>query len=115
MHDQLRNHAEEKVFEKALGEPEAGPIVPPLHDLQTVSVEVDLAIEEHLLEGPHGDFGVSVVFDAILLLVERQVMFDRLSRKLGLLVLARCEYRGNNKVGSKQRDVLHNTEEDPCF
>lgn len=88
MHDDLRNHAEKEELDQTNGEAEAGPVMPVLHDLEAVTVEVDVAVKVHLMEGLHRDLVLAMVLALVLGLLEREVMLNRAPRKLGLLILA---------------------------
>lgn len=88
MHDNLRNHASEEVPDQADGEAEAGPVVPVLHNLEGVAVEVDVTVKILLVEGLHGDPGLAMVLELILGLLEGEVVLDGAAGEPGLLGLA---------------------------
>jgi len=104
MHDNLRGETEEDEFEKAEGESEGCPIMSVLHDLQTVPVEVNVAIEVHVVEGLQWDLVLPAVSNPIGLILEGQVMFDRAPWISGLFVLAGGEGRCEGPEGEQDGD-----------
>lgn len=115
MHDELRNHAEEEVLDQSKGKAEIRPVMAHLHDLQTVAVEVDLAIEVLLMKRLHGDLMPAIVAVSVLLLVERQVVFDGLVWQLGLLVLSGSKLRREDPEGREDREIHEQGEKEPCL
>lgn len=112
VHDDLGHHPHEEVLEQAQGETEAGPVVSVLHGLQGVTLEVDLVVEVHLVESLHGDLALAVVLDAVMLAVEVQVVLDRASGVLDLLVLAGGDGRGHSPEDHEDGDGGEDGEED---
>lgn len=112
MHDDLGNHAEEEVLDQANGEAEVGPVMAELHDLEAVSVKVDVAVKVHLVEGLHGHLVLAMVLGLVLGLLEGEVVLDALARVLCLFVFARADGGDNQPVGSQQRKTGEEGEED---
>lgn len=115
MHDDLWHHTSYKVPHQTNGEPETCPIVPKLHDVKTVTIEVHLAIKVHLMKSLHGDLVAAIVLLAILLAVKCKVVFNGLAREFGLLILAGCKGRVGSPEGSEDGDSSEETEEDGCL
>lgn len=115
MHDDLRNHANEKVSNQTNGETETGPIVTELHDIQAVAVEVDVAVEIHLMEGLHGNLLLAIVLAFILRLLEGKVVLDALARVLGFLVLSGADGRDDHPVSSQERQTGEQREKEGRF
>lgn len=112
MHDNLRNHAKEEELDEANGEAEAGPVVAVLHNLEAVTLKVNITIEVHLVEGLHGDLVATTVLEAVGVLLELEVVLDTTVRKANLLILARAD-RGDYKPPSgKQGKIDDEGEED---
>lgn len=88
MHNDLGNHASEEELDQAESEAEAGPVVAVLQNLKAVTVEVNLAVKVHLMEGLHGDLVLASILGLILGLLEGEVVLDRAAGELGLLILA---------------------------
>lgn len=61
MHNDLGDHAGQKVATKADGELPIGPVVSIFHDLQGVALEVDFAIKVHLVKGFHRYLVLAIV------------------------------------------------------
>jgi len=61
------------------------------HYLQRIAIEVNLAIEVHIVEGLHGNLAGASVLELVGFVLEGQVVFDRATRERGLFVLARTE------------------------
>lgn len=70
MHDDFGHHAGQEEPEKTNGEAEASPVMSVFHDLESVSIEVDLAVEVHLVESLHWDLVPAPVFLSVRLLLE---------------------------------------------
>lgn len=91
MHDDLRDHAKEEELDEANGEAEAGPVMAVLHNLEAVTLEVNITIKVHLVESLHGDLVVATVLEAVGLLLELEVVLNTTVRKANLLILARAD------------------------
>lgn len=115
MHDDLGNHAREEVLDQADGEAETGPVVSELHDLEAVTVEVNVAVKVHLVEGLHGDFLLAVVLGLVLGLLEAEVVLYALTRVLGLLILAGTDGRDHQPVDGQERQTGKDGEEQGSF
>lgn len=93
MHDDLWSELEEDELEQADGESEVGPVGSVLEDLETVAIELNIAVEVHVVEGLHWDLGLSAVLELVGLLLEGEVVLDWATWKSDLLVLARAHAR----------------------
>ena len=112
VHEGLRDQAGENKLDQADGEAEAGPIVSVLEDLEAVAVELDVAVEVHLVEGLHGDLVLAIVFGLVRGLLEGEVVLDGAAGIPGLLVLAGRDDRGDDPEGSEQGDGGKDGEEE---
>lgn len=104
MHDHLRDHASEEEPDQADGEAEVGPVVPILHYLEAVTVELDVAVKVHLVEGLHGDLVLAMVLGLVGRLLEGEVVLDRTAGIASLLVLARADGGDDQPEASQQGD-----------
>lgn len=96
VHDDFWHHSREEEPEQAHGEAEVGPVVSVLHDLKSVTLEVDKTVKVHLVEGLHWDLVLAAVLLSVGLAVEVEVVFDRETGVASLFVLARRHGRGNS-------------------
>lgn len=112
MHDNLRHKLEEEKLEQAHCEPEACPVMSIFHNLQTVPVEVNIAIKVHVMERLHWDFVPASVLELIGLFLECKVVFDRAAWNSGLFGLARTEGRGKVPKSHQDWDCSEETEKD---
>lgn len=94
----LRDHSSQEELEERQSELEASPIVTVFQNLQTIALERNITLEVHLMEGFHGDLSLALELQRILLLVELEITFDGLSRKLDLLVPPRREAGFNGPI-----------------
>lgn len=86
------NHAKEEVLDQSEGEAGLGPVVAPFQSLEHVALELDFAVKVLFLECLKGNLLLAVVGVAVLGLVELEVVLNGLAGKLGLFVLAGCEF-----------------------
>ncbi len=112
VHEGLGDQTGENILDQAKGEAEAGPIVSVLEDLEAVAIELDVAVEVHLVEGLHGDLVLAIVLGLVRGLLEGQVVLDGLAGIPGLLVLAGRDDRGDDPEGSEQGDGGKDGEEE---
>jgi hypothetical protein len=112
VHDNLGNHAKEEELNEANGEAEAGPVMTVFHSLEAVTLEVDIAVKVHLVEGLHGDLVVATVLDTVGLLLEVEVVLDTTVRKANLVILARADGRDNKPPNGEHRKIDDEGEED---
>ena len=112
VHDELGNHTEEEVADKTNGEAEASPVVAVLHDLEAVALELDVAVKVHLVKGLHGDAVGATVLVAVRLLLEVEVELDGTAGKASLVGLARADGGDDEPVGSQEREVDNQGEEE---
>lgn len=112
MHNDLGNHAKKEVLAKTPSEAETGPVMTVLHDLETVTVELDVAVEEHLLECLQGNSVLAIVLALVGLLLEGEVVLDGTARVLCLFVLAGSQSRNDNPEGGQDGDAREDGEED---
>lgn len=112
MHNHLRKHAEQEVLDEADGKAEASPVVPVLHNLQAVAIEVDITVEIHLMEGLHGNLVPAMVLRLVRRLLEGEIVLDRPAREPGLLVPPRGDGRDDEPESSQDRDAGEEAKED---
>jgi hypothetical protein len=115
MHDNFRHHAGQEKLDQAIRKFEVGPIMALLQDLQTVAIEVHIAVKVHLVKGFHWDGLLAKIFLAVLLLVKGEVVINWLARERSLLVLARRECRSKDPESGKNGDIHNHGEEYPCL
>jgi len=108
----LGDEAKQEVLEEAGGELEVGPVVTVLKSLQSIALEVNLAIEILLVKDNHGDLALSAVGGAVMLAVELQVVLDREATVLGLLSLARRNGGRDSPEGNQNGDAGEDSKED---
>lgn len=89
MHNDLRNHAREEIPEQTECELPVGPVVSVLHDLQSITLEIDLTVKVHLMKGLHGDLAFAIVPCPVFRVMELQVMLNTSTRVTSFLVLSR--------------------------
>jgi hypothetical protein len=112
VHNKLGCEAEEDVLEEANGKLEAGPIVSVLKHLETVAIEVGIAVKVHGVEGFHGDLAPPAVLNLIGIVLEGQVVLDGAAWELDLLVLAGDEGRRDIPEGDQDGDGGEEGKED---
>lgn len=78
--------------------------MPVLHDLEAVTVEVDVAVKVHLVEGLHGDLVLAMVLGLVGGLLEGEVVLDGAAGISSLLVLARADGRHDQPEAGQQGD-----------
>lgn len=115
MHDNFWYHPSEEILDQAIRKPEVGPIMALLQDIQTVAIEVHIAVEVHLVEGFHWNSLLAKIFLAVLLLVKGEVVINWLARERSLLVLARRECRSKHPEAGKNGDIHNYGEDYPCL
>ena len=106
MHNYLRYHPKEEIPEETRREAECCPVMAIFHDVERVSIEVNVAIEIHFVESLHGNFLLAFIPCPILLSLETDIMLYRPSGKFSFLVHTRRESRSqgpeHNEDGQKQ-------------
>lgn len=112
MHDDLRNHAKEKVLDKADSEAKAGPVMAEFHDLEAITIKVDFTVKVHLVEGLHWDLVLAMIFGLVFRFLESKVVLNTLARVLGLFIFARTDGGDDQPVSSQQRSTGEDGEED---
>lgn len=112
MHDKLGNHASQKVLDEADGETEASPVVAVLHNLEAVTLELDIAVKVHLVEGLHGDLVGATVLETVGLLLEVEVVLNRTARQLGLVRFAGGDGRDDEPPSCQEGQISDEGEED---
>lgn len=112
VHDELGNHAQQKVLDETDGEAEAGPVVTVLHNLEAVTLEVDVTVKVHLVEGLHGDLVGATVLETVGLLLEVQVVLDGTARELGLVRLTRGDGGDGEPPSCQDGQINDESEED---
>lgn len=91
MHNHFWYHPSQEKLVQSYGEPKACPVMSIFQDLQTITIEINVAIEVHLKECPHWDLIFAPIFHAISILMKCKVMLDRTAWIPGFLVLTRGE------------------------
>lgn len=109
---QLGNEAKQEVLEETHSELEVGPVVTVLESLQSIPLEVNLAVEVLLVEDLHGDLALAAVGGTVMLAVEVQVVLDWKATVLGLLGLAGRNGRGNSPESHENGNGGENGKED---
>lgn len=112
MHNDLRHHTSQKILDQGISKFEVGPIVPLFQNLQAVTLEIDITIEVLLMKSFHGNRLLAIVLILILVLVESKIVFNRLARKFGLLILPGGKGRGENPECSQERNINNQGKED---
>lgn len=112
MQQHLRDEAKQEVLEETHGELEVGPIVTVLESLQSITLEVDLAVEVLLVEDLHGDLALATVGGTVMLAVEVQVVFDGAAAVLGLLGLAGGDRGRDGPEGHENGESGEDSKED---
>lgn len=82
------------------------------HNLEAVPIEVNVAIEVHVMESLHWNLVASSVLELVCLILEGKVVFDRAARKSGLFILARTERRGKVPEANQDGNCGEDTKED---
>lgn len=103
MHNDLGDHASKEVLDQTEGEAEASPVMSVLEGLQAVTVELDVAVKVHLVEGLHGDLALAMVLGLVFGLLEGEVVLDGAAGELGLLSLARRDGRDCEPESTEER------------
>ena len=114
VHDHLRHHASEEEPEEGEGEAEAGPVVTVLHDLEAVTVELDIAVEVHLVESLHGNPVLAAVLELVALVLECKVVLDGGTRVASLLVDTGRHGRGDGPERHEDGNGEDEGEDEPC-
>ena len=112
MKDNLGHHASQEVLNQRVREPEIGPIVPLLQNLQAVTLEIDITSKVFLMESLHGNRLLAIVLVLIFLLVESEIVLDGLAREFGLLVFPGGKSRRDNPKSGQDRNINNQGEED---
>lgn len=112
MHNDFGDHVADEVLAQSEGEAEACPVVSVLENLETIAVELDVTVKVHLVESLHGDLVLSMVLEAVVLVLEGEVVLNRAARVSGLLVLAGGDGGDGDPEGTEDRDRGEDTEED---
>jgi hypothetical protein len=112
VHNDLGNHAKEEKLDEANGEAEAGPVVSVLHNLETVTLEVNIAIKVLLVEGLHGDLLVALVLVSVGLLLEVEVLLDGTAREADLFVLSGGDGRDDQPEETENGEIDDQGKED---
>lgn len=74
MHDYLWHHTSQEKSKKADSESEVCPVVPILHNLQCIALEVYSSIKILFMESLHRYLAFAMIFCSIALLVKFEVM-----------------------------------------
>lgn len=112
MQQHLRDEAKQEVLEETHGELEVGPVVAVLKSLQSIALEVNLAVEILLVEDLHRNLALATVGGTVMLTVEVQVVLDGAAAVLGLLGLTGRDGGGDGPESHENRDSGEDGEED---
>lgn len=112
VHDDLWSKLEQDKLEQADGESEVDPVGSVLENLETVAVELNIAVKVHVVEGLHWDLVPSAVLEFVGLVFESEVVLDWASWKSDLLVLARAHARHDVPEDDEDREGSEDSEED---
>lgn len=112
VHNDLGNHAKEEKLDETNGEAEAGPVVSVLHNLETVTLEVDVAVEVLLVESFHGNLLMTLVLVSVGLLLEVEVLLDGTARESNLVVLSGRDGRDDQPPGAEKGEISKEGKED---
>lgn len=104
MHEHLWNHAGEEEPDQTDGEAEVGPVVPIFHDLEAVTVEVDVTVKIHLVEGLHGYLVLAMILGLVGGLLEGKIVLDGTAWIPSLLVLSRADGGHDQPEAGQQGD-----------
>ena len=114
MHDDLGNHPREEEPEQAQREAEVRPIVPVLHHLQAIALEIHFARKVHLVERLHGDLALAAVFLPIVLALEGEVVLHGPAGVARLFIFAGRDGGGDGPEDHDEGDGGEEGEEEPC-
>ena len=105
MHDNLGNHPCQEEPKKAKCKLPIGPIMPILHNLQSIALEVHLSVEIHFMKGLHRDFSPAIIYRSIFLVMEMEIVFNRSAWIAGFFIFS-WGYGGSDvPVGTKYGDT----------
>lgn len=93
MHQHLREESCEEKFEETPGKAEAGPIMAVFQGIQSITFEVHVTIEVHLIKCLHRDLALAMVPVAVALTMEIEIVLYGAARVLSLFVLSRRDGR----------------------
>ena len=99
MHEHLGYHASQKETVQAQRHPEVRPVMSIFHNLQRITLEIDIGVEIHFMERLHGDLALSMILRPITIFVEVQIMLNPTPGQSSFLILARRDSRGNGPEG----------------
>ena len=111
MHDDLGDHPKKEVLKERGGESKVGPVMSLLKNVQSIALEVNLAIKVELVEGLHGDLVVTLVLGSEISVLELEVMLDTKVRELGLVADTRRISRSNGPESKKNGEKPKKDEE----
>ena len=112
VHNDLGNHAKEEELDETKSEAKVGPVMAVLHDLEAVTLEVNIAVEVLLVESLHGDLLVAAVLVSVGLLLEVEVFLNGAARKADLLILSGGDSGDDQPPGTENREVDKEGKED---
>lgn len=112
MDQQFRNETKQEVLVKTHGEAEVGPVMTELKTLESITLEVHLAIKVLLVENLHGNFALASVGSTVMLAVELEVVLHRTTGVPGLFILAGGDGRSHGPEGHQNGDSGKDGEED---
>jgi hypothetical protein len=111
VHDDLWCKLEKDELEQAQGESEAGPVVSVFKNLQSIAIEVNLAIKVHVVECLHGNLVAPAILGLIRSILEGKVVLNWAARERCLLGLARAERGCQIPEADQNRDGCEDAKE----
>lgn len=83
-----------------------------LHSLKSIALKAHIAVKVHLMESVHRNLDIALVLFLILCLLELEIMLNRLSGELDLLVSARGEATRKGPVPDQNGEGGEKSKED---
>lgn len=111
MNKHFREEASQEMLVQLPGETEACPVMSVLKNIQSITLEVNIPIKVLLEEGGHRNLALAMVFNAIMLAVEFQVVLDGATGVFSLFILAGRSCGCNSPEDHQNRDCGEDGEE----
>ena len=94
------------------GESERSPIVSVLHDLENISLEIDLSIKEFVVEGLHGDLLACICVLLEVTVLEVDIVRNGFTGQSDFLIDSRANSGHESPVGDRDGDDEEDEEEE---
>lgn len=114
VHDNFGHHACQEEPVQAQGKPELGPVMSVLHNFQSVTVELYVAVKVHFVESLHWNLVAASVLDFVAVFFKRKVVLDGSAGETSFFVDARGHGGSYGPECHEDRDSGEDGEEDPC-